>query len=165
MTLEGYIESDRHEVWTKLYSKLDLNPGSPLVGGRARVLMAIRPTIDVDSLLRKPDLQRATVEQNASTISYFTVDDGEEWYFIGYSIVRAAGDRNVIKVSLAESGEDGGSSMTIDEFAAISTRTFMFPRPLRLRQAWQIRLQGTGGTTNGDWTMNIFIEVDRVGPS
>jgi len=160
--VEEAIQSKKQEVWTRLYSKLELNPGAPAPGGRGRVLMAIRPTISVDDLLEIPSIKNATVELTATAVTFFTVPDDEQWIFYAYDAGLAAGDRDLRAVNLVATAEDGGGAISIDAFAAVAIRQIVLAQPIRMRQGWTIDLVGTGGSTNGNWTCNIYVKVEQL---
>ena len=159
--LEESIQSKRQEIWWQLYGKLDLNPGAVVGGGRGRVLMAIRPTISVDDLLRTPTIKRAVEQLVVGSVVFCTVPDGERWRLLVYQAVVGGGDRDItfLKVS---NGEAAPLTVTLDEYAATASRQFYFPQSLWILPGWELALQGSGGTTDGNWTMNIYVEVEQV---
>jgi len=157
--LEPSIQSKRFQVWSRLYELLDLNPGGVQPGGRGRVLMAIRPVVDVRELLQEDNILTATVASAVAGANYHSVPDEEEWLLYGYQAVRLAGDRDISELNLLEPGNVGGNSIPIDSFTAASGRTHMFQTPLRLRSGWTLRLFAEGGTTDGDWTVVLLTRV------
>lgn len=159
MMQEASIQSKRHEVWSRLYELLDLNPGAVQPGGRGRVLMAIRPVVDVKALLASMDIQTSQASLIGAGTTYYTVPDQEEWMLYGYRAVLNAGDRDIAELNLLEPANTGGSSMPIDSFAAASSRDHMFSEPLLLRAGWVLRMFATGGTTDGNWTLNILTSI------
>jgi len=162
MTLEDSIQSKRQEVWTRLYELLELNPGSPSPGGRGRVLMAVRPIISVETLLTAGHIRQATVDQVVGAVTYLNVPEDEYWILIGYQADRAAGDRDITDMQIR--GPDLGSlrSMIVDSFTAASSRRHMFQVPIPLYAGWEIRLNASGGATDGDYQLTALIEIRRA---
>lgn len=159
MMEEESIQSKRQEIWTRMYQTLDLNPGSPVRGGRGRVLMAIRPSVSVDRLLTEPTIRAATVTLTASTVIFFTVPDDETWILHAYQADRGGGDRDITGMILGAPQRLGGGVIFVHEIAAASSERFTFGHGIPVHAGWTVRLAGTGGTTNGDWTLNLFMEV------
>lgn len=159
MTQEESIQSKRQELWTRMYGLLDLNPGAVKRGGRGRVLMAIRPTIAAEGLLLVPDIQSATVSLSVAAVAYHTVPEDEKWLLLGFEASRGAGDRDVTQVNLLEPGNLGGNSIGVFEQAAAGAVFHMLQYPIYAYAGWVIRLIGSGGTTNGDWTLNVLTYV------
>lgn len=164
MTQEESIQSKRQEVWTRMYTLLDLNPGGVRIGGRGRVLMAVRPVISVDELLRETDVQQVSSSVGVGVTVFFTVPDGEQWYWLGYSLDRTSGDRDNVSVSLVESPADGGTSFFPEMYTGVAERRSMFARPIRLKQGWVVRANFEGGTTDGNWIMKLLIEKVLLSP-
>ncbi|MCH9010771.1 MAG: hypothetical protein IIC21_09115 [Chloroflexi bacterium] len=161
MMLEESIQSKRQEVWTRLYDMLDLNPGAPAPGGRGRVAMMIRPVISVDALLTIPTIRRETKEQTTSTITYFVVPVDERWLLHGYQATVQGGDRDIIGMVLRTPANLDLQSIFVDEFAAASSRRHMFQAPIPVGAEWSVRLDGDGGTTDGDWQLLLYMSVTR----
>lgn len=155
------IRSRRQEIWTRLYSRFDLNPGG-IEGRPNNVSKLIVPVTSVDDTLRDSDLEGSTATMIVGTVIYFTVPDQELWSLFGYFFTRTSGDRDVVNVSLTEAPEDGGASMTIDLFTATNERALLFPQPLRIKQGWAVRMTGSGGTTDGSYAMLLFKEVEDL---
>lgn len=155
------IQSKRQEIWWKLYAKLNLNPGRALGGGRARVLMAIRPTISVDEMLRTPAIKRAVEDVGVGGNDMFTVPDGERWKLVGYYAAVSTGDRDVSQLFI-KNIESPVINVAMDLFAAAAIRQHVFPVSFWLLPGWRISLLGEGGTTDGDWTLAIYVEVEEV---
>lgn len=158
MVEQDSIQSKRIEVWTRMYGILDLNPGAVQRGGRGRVLMAIRPVISVDELLREPSVEQVTALATVGVSPFFTVPDGEQWYWHGYNLDLVGGDRDLINVSFVEAPEDGGTSFFPEKFAGVAERVSMFSRPIRLKQGWTVRATFEGGTTDGNWIMKLLVD-------
>ena len=159
--MEDSIQSKAQEVWTRLYDRLDLNPGKPAPGGRGRVAMMIRPVISVDALLEEAAIRTETKTQTTSVVTYHVVPEDEKWWLYGYQASVAGGDRDVITMVLRTSSALGSLSMVVDNFAATSVRFRMFEQRIPIPAGWSLRLDGDGGTTNGDWTMVVYIAVER----
>lgn len=141
-----------------MYELLDLNPGAVQRGGRGRVLMAIRPVISVDAILRRPDILTATAGQGVSIVAYHTVPDDEQWLWHGVQASRDGGDRNVIEAVVFEGNALGGGVMAVVDQTAASSLFHKFATPVPLRAGFSVGLRGNGGSTNGDWTMQVLIE-------
>lgn len=79
-TSPGSIPSKRFDVWRRLYARFLLEPG-PASGSRAEVLTAIQPITDVDAIIAKAVVQRATFDLTGAsgTFKGFTVPAGERW--------------------------------------------------------------------------------------
>ena len=159
MTQEDSIQSKRQEIWTRLYGLLDLNPGLPAPGGRGRVLMAVRPVVSVEDVLFTPDIRNEVKTQTSALVVYHTVPDDERWLVLGIEASRTGGDRDVTAVNLFEPSNVGGNSMSLVVQAAASSIFKIFEHPIFAYPGWRLRLVGSGGTTNGDWSFNVFTYV------
>jgi len=149
--------SKRFDLWRRLYDRFLIEPFPASEEGEGPAIgTTILPVTDADALLRDPDLQTSTQAQTTSAIVYYTVPAGERWYLVGYHAFRVGGDRDVNAVAVS----NGVMAMNIDAFTAVSERVHHFPEKLRLETGWTIRLDGNGGTTDGNWTMEIWVEVE-----
>jgi len=158
MTLEDTIQSKRQELWTRMYNLLDLNPASPARGGRGRVSMIVQPTVSSEQLLTTGHIRTVSALAIVGLTTYLNVPDDEYWTLIGYQADRSAGDRDITDLQIR--GPDLGSlqSMIVDVFAAASSRRFMFPVPIPLYAGWEIRLNASGGTTDGNYQLTAMFE-------
>jgi len=158
--MQDTIQSKRQELWTRMYNLLDLNPGGPAPGGRGRVSLVVHPTVQAETLLTVGHIRNAAVTQIVGTVTYFNVPDDEYWLFLGYQIDRAAGDRDATDLQIRAPDNLGTlRSMIVDQFAAASTRRHMFQVPIPLYAGWEVRLNASGGTTDGNYGMTIIFEV------
>ncbi len=155
------IQSKRQELWTRMYSLLDLNPGTPAPGGRGRVGMMIQPVVGAEKLLTVGHIRTVTVAQVVGAVTYLNVPDDEYWVMYGYQADQQGGDRNITDLQIR--GPDLGTlvSMILDTFTAASTRRFMFQVPVPLYAGWEVRLNASGGTTDGDYSLTTLIEIRR----
>ena len=159
--MEESIQSKRQEIWTRLYDRLDLNPGAPVSGGRGRVAMMIRPVISVDALLETAEIRTETESQVVGTVTYHVVPEDEKWWLYGYQASVQAGNRDVSAIVLRSPSALGALSMVVDFFTPAANRFLMLPQRLPVPAGWSIRMTGEGGSTNGNWTMVIYIAVEQ----
>ena len=159
--VEESIQSKRQEIWWRLYSKLNLNPGDPVGGGRGRVLMAIRPTISVDEMLRTPTIVRAVVEIDVGGTVMFIVPDGQRWHLKAYYAAVSTGDRDISQLYINDTSSPV-INVALDLFAAAAIRQHTFPQGFWLLPGWKVAILGEGGTTDGNWTLSLMLEVETV---
>lgn len=159
MMQEGSIQSKRYELWTRMYGLLELNPGAVQEAGRARVLMAVRPTVSVEGLLSEPQILQAVVTQVVGAVNYHTVPDDEQWLLYGVNAVLSAGDRDVGEINLLEPSNLGANSFPLFKQSAGASAFKMFERPIPIYPTWTLRLIGEGGATDGNWTMQLLVEI------
>lgn len=157
--VEPQIQSKRHEVWTRLFGLLALNPGGVQPGGRGGVLMAVRPVVNVEGLLSEPQVLQAVVSLSVAAVVFHQVPEDEQWLLYGVNGAVSAGDRDVVEVNLLEPGNLGGNSFPLLPQAAAASYFKMFETPIPIYPTWSIRLIGSGGTTDGNWTSQLLVEI------
>jgi len=147
------------DLWRRLYDRFAIEPRPALGGDEGpSISTLIQPVTDADALLRDPELQTSRVLQTTSAVIYYTVPADERWHWFGYHALRAAGDRDITSIDIA----DLAISMRIEVFAAVGERASFFAKELRLESGWTIRLDGSGGTTDGNWDLDVYLEVEQL---
>jgi hypothetical protein len=152
------VPSKQFDIWRRLYTRFGLEPG-PAPGSRALLSTVIRPTTNIDDLLRAPAIEMVTgVATPVGVVTFFTVPAGARWHLRALHCIRTAGDRTVDTLYLYT---PGGSPMAILTQSAAGSWTtgLLTPTPL-LDENWTIRLNITGGATDGTWDAEVLVDSE-----
>jgi len=148
-------------VWRRLYRRYSLEPFPASVS--PDVSKTIVPITNADVLLatasvRTSGLVALTAAGGLTTMH--TVPAGERWTLSGFDIFRVDGDRLLNNVSLVD--PVNSLPVALDRPANVTSLTTIFASPMVLDEAWTIQARAAGGTTDGDWTMDIYVLIEQT---
>ena len=156
---EQSIPSRALEVWRRLYTRFNLEPGPAGVG--PDVSKTIIPTTDVGELLKVPDVLETTSGGLSPGESFpVTVPEGERWHLRAYEFGRTSQDRNIDGVLLRD---PAGQVINIDTFTGASFRIGGLNANVPvLDQGWSIGLSVSGGSADSTFLVTLLIDVERA---
>jgi len=147
-------------LWQRLYTRFLIEPLPAQLVEPPGVATTIFPVTQADELLKLPSIQLVNTGNLAlGDETLFTVPAGKRWGLLGLEAHRTSEDRAFDEFSITDVSE--GNTMPIFVTAAAALGIFMASgKPLPLEDGDQIKMRITGGTTDGTWQAEAFIEEE-----
>jgi len=151
------IQSKSFDIWRRLYTRFQLEPGPSVIGGLPEVSTSVIPVTQVDDLLREGRaLIGNTVDLSGGgslTIACHTVPSGQRWnLFRAWRTTTAAGTR----IRIADPRNDD----IILTIAGTAEEVVNFGAPFVLEEGWIIGLQETGNGSDIAEQVHILITAE-----
>lgn len=153
MTQEN-IPSKRFEVWRRLYSRFLLEP---FPAGRVGpdVSKTIIPVTQADELFKSPVMQTVDMPNFNGEGTSFTVPLDERWALMAYDIRRLTGNRDLFRVIVS----DNGTNFFLENNLVTTESQVVLGTTLVLEKGWRFGIQVAGGTTDGQYRVNLLTVV------
>jgi hypothetical protein len=136
----------------------DTTPGETEPASVSKIII---PVTDVDKVARDADVYTtgsvSLTGTGAQTL--FTMTADEEWTILAYDIGRVSGDRTVDTVYLRD--PDNHPCVIRGQTASAVAREVV-NNGMRITRGWVIRINLTGGSTDGDWTLAMVVERTKL---
>jgi len=150
------IPSKAFDIWRRLYTRFDLEPG-PAVGGAPEVGTSIIPVTQVDDLLRLPKLKVSASTDlsgaGALTIPMLIVPGGERWKLV--SLFRTS----TIAASRIKVIDEGGVTVNLSK-GGTAEELYIPGEGMVLDEGWALGMVETGDAGDTAELLQAHVEVE-----